>query len=87
MPRADLTEAARSRLIWDLLAGPVTDDALRAVIGLLNAIEPGELGRLLRDGRLAEALTSAIPPGHQLRGELDDVHRPAARGAAPADCP
>ena len=48
---SDMSEDARSRLIWDLLAGPVTDDALRAVIGLLHAIEPASLdGCCLTDG-------------------------------------
>ena len=70
-PRANLTRDDRSELIRDLLAGPVTDDALLAVIRLLSAIEPRELRRLLWGGRLAETLTSAVPPGHQHRGELD----------------
>ena len=71
-PGADLDEAQRSGLIWDLLNGQVTDDARAAVIGLLNASDAGALERLFWDGQLADRLESAIPVGHEQRARLDE---------------
>ena len=66
-----LTVDGRSRLIWNLLNGQVTIDALKAVLGLLRASDAGALGRLW-DERLSDRLESEIPFGHELRAELDE---------------
>ena len=69
--RLDLTAADVDLLLRRLLDGPATDDALRAVVGLLRVIEPDELTRLLRGSQLAERLIRLIPPNHRVRGELE----------------
>ena len=66
----NLTELQRRALIWNLLGGLATGDALSAVLDLLLASSPDDLGRLFEDGRLAERLHSAIPAGHSLHGKL-----------------
>src|SRR5260370_42182776 len=76
----------RRQLIWNLLTGLVTDDALRAVLGLLNASNDNELEDLYRDGQLERRLESTIPAGHPLRTELNQLYRErftARRGARP----
>jgi hypothetical protein len=77
----DTTEQQRRDLIWNLLRGLATDDALGAVLDLLNGSPPDELGRLFRErgllgGRLAERLLSAIPARRrELRERLTDFFR------------
>jgi hypothetical protein len=71
-PGADLTEDARSELIWDLLNGQVTTDALRAVLGLLRASDADALGRLFRDGRPRPAGGDSR---YELRAERDEFTR------------
>src|SRR5260370_33364857 len=75
----------RRQLIWNLLTGLVTDDALRAVLGLLNASNDNELEDLYRDGQLERRLESTIPAGHPLRTELNQLYR--ERFTAPRDTP
>src|SRR5260370_30363546 len=58
--RRDLMPAERDALLDWLLSGPPTDDALRAVLGLLRAAHPADLARLVR--RLGESLVRRIPP-------------------------
>jgi hypothetical protein len=72
---ADLTERQRRDLIWNLLRGLATDNALSAVLDLLNASSPDERGELFGDRRLAERLLSVIPKRHQLRGKLTEFFR------------
>ncbi len=78
----NLTERERRDLIWNLLNGLATDDALGAVLDLLNGSSPDELGRLfgergrLGGRRLAERLLSAIPARRrELRERLTDFFR------------
>jgi hypothetical protein len=75
MPGADLAYFRRRQLIWNLLTGLVTDDALRAVLGLLNASNDDELEDLYRGGQLERRLESAIPAGHPLRTELNQLYQ------------
>jgi O-acetyl-ADP-ribose deacetylase (regulator of RNase III) len=69
--RLDLNAAQVELLVRELLDGPATDEALRAVVGLLRTSEPDELSRLLRGSRLAERLIRRIPPNHRVRGALE----------------
>ena len=70
-PAAELTERQQRDLAVRLATGFAALPERRAALRLLDAASDDQLGRLFAGGGLLTVLDEGIPPGHELRGELD----------------
>jgi Papain fold toxin 1, glutamine deamidase len=69
----DMSAAEMRELVGQLLTGPVNDRARRAVLALLEDVDSTALAGLLADGQLRPLLTQAIPAGHALHPEAEQL--------------
>jgi hypothetical protein len=91
---ADLTVQRRGKLVRDLLSAGASADERWLALELLRVAHDADLAVMFAGGLLA-VLDAAIPPGHALRGELEQLlagrfaagWEGAARGDAPHGLP
>ena len=86
-PAAELTGGTQRDLAVRLLTGGAATSERQAALRLLDAASDDDLGAIFAGGGgLLEVLEEGIPPGHELRGELDQFlvaalqRRPAGAG-------